>query len=396
MNTLSKKIHADREHLTDLRRRFHQHPELGLQEFWTAEQIEAELDAYGISHTRVGATGVLGTITGTLGGTGAIALRADIDGLPVQETNDVPYRSLNDGIMHACGHDSHITVLLGAAKALQDARGMFGGTVKLIFQPAEEIGYGALDFVEAGVLDGVERTFGMHAASDLPVGSLAVVEGINFAAVDHFVITVRGRGAHVSRPNLGADALYIASSIVVAAQALVARRTDPVEPVVIGIGKLHAGTTYNALAETAEIEGTTRTVTPQTRASVRADVVALAEQTARLFGAEVDIAWREVTPAVVNPPDVTAEVAAVAKKVDGAVVVTARDYSLGGDNFAEFQQRVPGVYAYLGTGNPDIPNTQNSHHNGNFDLDETALPLGAALYAEYALWWLTEGTANRH
>lgn len=391
MTTLSEQLHGEQAYLIDLRRTFHQHPELGLQEYWTAERIEQELDALGIPHERVGATGVLGHIEGQREGNGAIALRADIDGLPVQETNDVPYRSANDGVMHACGHDSHIAVLLGAAKVLQRARESFGGQIKLIFQPAEEIGYGALDFVEAGVLDGVERTFGMHAASDLPTGTLAAVEGINFAAVDHFIITVRGKGAHVSRPNLGSDALYIASSIVVAVQALVARRTNPVEPVVIGIGKFNAGTTYNALAETAQIEGTTRTVTAQARAQVRSEIIDLAEQTARIFGASIEVDWRDLTPAVINPADVTAEVAAVARTIGGAVVVTDRPYSLGGDNFAELQRRVPGVYAYFGTGNPDVPNTQNSHHNGNFDLDEAALPVAASLYAEYALWWLTEG-----
>lgn len=391
MTTLSEQLHNEHAYLTNLRRTFHQHPELGLQEFWTAERIEQELDVLGIAHQRVGATGVLGLIEGQRAGNGSIALRADIDGLPVQETGDVPYRSRNDGVMHACGHDSHIAVLLGAAKVLQGARGSFGGQIKLIFQPAEEIGYGALDFIDDGVLDSVERTFGMHAASDLPTGTLAAVEGLNFAAVDHFTITVRGKGAHVSRPNLGADALYIASSIVVAVQALVARRTNPVEPVVIGIGKFHAGTTYNALAETAEIEGTTRTVTAATRVQVHEDIINLARQTASVFGAEIDVAWRELTPAVINPADVTAEVAAVARTIAGAVVVTERPYSLGGDNFAELQQRVPGVYAYFGTGNPDVPNTQNSHHNGNFDLDEAALPVAASLYAEYALWWLTEG-----
>ncbi len=391
MTTLTEQLQGEQNYLTDLRRIFHQHPELGLREYWTAERIEEELDSLGIAHERIGETGILGIIDGLRRGSGTIALRADIDGLPVQETNDVPYRSTNDGVMHACGHDSHIAVLLGAAKVLHNARGSYGGRVKLIFQPAEEIGYGALDFVDAGVLDGVERTFGMHAASDLPSGTLAAVEGLNFAAVDHFVITVRGKGAHVSRPNLGADALYIASSIVVAVQALVARRTNPVEPVIIGVGKFHAGTTYNALAQTAEIEGTTRTVTAETRAQVRADIIDLAEQTARVFGADVEISWRELTPAVINPPDVTSEVAAVARTIDGAVVVTERPYSLGGDNFAELQQRVPGVYAYFGTGNPAVPNTQNSHHNGNFDLDEAALPIAAALYAEYALWWLTEG-----
>ncbi|MGO1591128.1 MAG: M20 metallopeptidase family protein [Ancrocorticia sp.] len=393
MGHLSAALRNDQDYLTQLRREFHMHPEMGLQEFWTAERIEKELDAFGIAHTRVGATGVLGIIEGECEGDGSIALRADIDGLPVEEINDVPYRSQNPGVMHACGHDSHITNLLGAAKVLSAARASFGGTVKLIFQPDEEHGNGALDFVEAGVLDGVERTFGMHAASDLPTGALGVCEGLNFAAVDIFTIIVHGEGAHVSRPHLGADALYIASSIVMGLQALVARRSDPVEPVVLGVGSFHAGTTYNALAATAELEGTTRTVNEETRLRVRAQIEQLVSSTAASFGATAEVQWRLVTPAVINPAGVTAEVAAVARELGSdVVVITERPYSLGGDNFAELQAQVPGVYAYVGTGNPAIPNTQNSHHNGNFDLDEAALPLGAGLYAEYAYWWLTEGT----
>lgn len=250
MTTLTEQLQGEQNYLTDLRRIFHQHPELGLREYWTAERIEEELDSLGIAHERIGETGILGIIDGLRRGSGTIALRADIDGLPVQETNDVPYRSTNDGVMHACGHTAHCRTSGRGEGSPQRPRIRHGGRVKLIFQPAEEIGYGALDFVDAGVLDGVERTFGMHAASDLPSGTLAAVEGLNFAAVDHFVITVRGKGAHVSRPNLGADALYIASSIVVAVQALAARRTNPVEPVIIGVGKFHAGTTYNALAQT--------------------------------------------------------------------------------------------------------------------------------------------------
>lgn len=397
MSVFYSHLRADQEYLTCLRRAFHQHPELALQEHWTVGTIERELDRFGVPHERVGATGILGLITGTGAGPGkgVIALRADMDGLPVQETNDVPYRSTIDGVMHACGHDSHITSLLGAAKVLQESRDQFGGTIKLIFQPAEETGFGALDFVHAGVLDDAQRTFGLHAASDLPTGTVAAVPGLNFAAVDHFRIVIHGKGAHVSRPHLGADALYIAASIVTQIQALVARRTNPVEPVVIGVGSLHSGTTYNALAETAEFEGTTRTITAESRADAKARVIRLAEDAAANFGATAEIHWREVTPPVINPPAITDEVADVARALDEQItVITERPLSLGGDNFAELQARVPGVYAYLGTRNPDLPNTQNSHHNGNFDLDEAALPIGAALYADYAWWWLTEGAAS--
>lgn len=395
VGTLSQALRSDQEYLTGLRRAFHQRPEMGLHEFWTAQRIEEELDSLGISHERIGQTGVLGLITGEGSGNGSIALRADIDGLPVDELNDVPYASVNEGVMHACGHDSHIAVLLGAAKALVAHRSDFGGTIKLIFQPDEEHGYGALDFVEAGVLNGVERTFGMHAASDLPTGSLGVCEGINFVAVDLFKIIVHGTGAHVSRPHLGSDALYIGSSIVTAIQALVARTTDPMEPVIAGVGSFHSGTTYNAVAEWSELEGTTRTVNEETRLRLRAQIDQLASSTAATFGATAEVQWRHVTPAVINPPDVSAEVASVARTIGpGVTVITERPYSLGGDNFAEFQARVPGVYAYMGTGNPNVPNTQNSHHSGNFDIDEAALPYGASLYAEYAYWWLTEGTPH--
>ncbi len=377
------------EYLTRLRREFHAHPELALEETWTASRIEKELDALDIPHQRVGATGVLGKITGERAGEGSIALRADIDGLPVHETLNVPYRSTQPGVMHACGHDAHITALLGAARNLTQVRNAFAGEVKLIFQPAEETGYGARDFIEAGHLDGVERAFAMHAASYLPVGSVAVVEGLNFAAVDHFVLTVGGKGAHVSRPQEGSDALFIASQIVVAAQGLITRRTDPVEPVILGIGKLHAGTAYNALAQTAHIEGTTRTVTDESRIRIRNEFLDLARAIASSYGADIDVTWREVTPAVINPATVSAEVSAVVERI--ATLTRDRPYSLGGDNFAEFQQVVPGVYAYFGTGNPSVPNSQNSHHNGNFDMDEAALPLAASVYAEYALWWLGEG-----
>ena len=212
--------------------------------------------------------------------------------------------------------------------------------------------------------------------------------------VDLVGITVHGKGAHVSRPQLGADALYVAASLVTQIQAIVTRRTNPVEPVVIGVGKLHAGTTYNALAETAELEGTTRTVTPESRILVRQQITHLAEQTAEAFGATVEVQWREFTPAVVNPPAITEEVAEIARRIDDNIqVITQRPISLGGDNFADLALRVPGVYAFLGTGNPAVANTQNSHHNGNFDLDEAALPIGAALYADYAFWWLTAGAA---
>ena len=354
--SIAERAQAEQEYLVARRRDFHAHPEISMQEFRTAQRIEEELDKLGIPHQRSGATGVYAEIKGAKPGTGVIALRADIDALAITETHEVPYKSQTPGVMHACGHDSHAAALLGAAKLLEAERQNFGGTIRLFFQPGEEIGKGAKEFIRDGHLDGVQRVFGLHAASDLPVGTIGVTPGSNNAAVDGFRIIVHGVNAHVSTPQLGADALYIASQIVVAAQAL-----------------------------------TTRTLTPETRAAVRQQLDALAKQTAALYGAEAEVEWTDITPALINPAAFSAQVAAQAGKLDGVTVTTNRPVSLGGDNFAEYQQKVPGVYAYLGTRDPENPNTALAHHNDGFDIGEKALPYGAALYAQVALWWLQEG-----
>jgi len=384
-------LYQEKEYIIALRREFHQCPELSLQEFRTAKRIEEELERFGITHTRVGETGVLGILRGAGKGSGVIALRADIDALPIQETNETGYHSQAKGVMHACGHDAHIACLLGAAKLLAEHREEFGGEVRFIFQPAEEIGQGAKPFVEAGVLDGVERVFGLHTAPDISSGLVGLKPDLNNASVDHFKIVIHGKSAHVSTPQLGIDALYIASQIVVALQALVTRCTSPVEPVIIGVGKLSAGTTYNALAGSAVLEGTTRTVSQKTREQVREQVSRAVEHIAGIYGGKGEIIWTDFACPLINDQQVCLEVADVVEKLWGnGRVVTDRKLSLGGDNFAEFLLHVPGAYAYLGTGNPVQPNTMNAAHNGNFDIDENSLVLGTSLYAGYAVSKLGE------
>ena len=390
MEAIQKRLAEEQTYLSALRRELHRHPELSLQEFRTAERIEEELDRFGIPHTRVGETGVQGTLRGTGAGTGAVVLRADIDALPIQETGGAEYASQTPGVMHACGHDAHTACLLGAAKLLAERRTAFGGEVRFVFQPAEEVGQGAKPFVEAGVLDGADRVFGLHSAPDLPVGTVGLKLGLNNAAVDLFRISVHGEPAHVAEPQLGVDALYIASQTVVALQALVTRLTSPVEPVIIGVGKLHAGTTYNALAGSAVLEGTTRTVSQESRERVREQIARTARNIAEIYGGTAEVQWTDITPALINDPQACREAAAAAEALGGGVrVVTDRSLSLCGDNFAEYLLHTPGAYAYLGTGNPALPNTLSSLHNGNFDVDERALMLGAGLYAGYALSRLT-------
>ena len=383
------------EYLLSVRRDLHAHPELGLNEFHTAELIECQLDSFKIPHERVGKTGVLGILKGNLPDSAekkTILLRADIDALPIFEQNDIPYKSQTPGVMHACGHDVHTTSLLGAAKILSALKDSFAGEIRLVFQSAEEIGKGAGDFIAAGVLEGVDRAFGLHCAPDFPCGTVVTKPGLNNAAVDQFRIKVQGKSSHVSTPQLGIDALYIASQIVVSLQAIVTRRTSPVEPVIIGVGKMSAGTTYNALAETAELEGTTRTVSAESRAFVRAEVTKVVEQTATLYGGRAKIEWDEFCPVVFNHAGVTEEVKQIVEELLGKGHATdKRPLSLGGDNFADFIQTVPGMYAYLGTSNKDKEGTSFPIHNGHFNVDEDALIYGSALYASYALWFLNEG-----
>ena len=386
MAELRTPLPPEKSDLIALRRDFHRHPELGLQEFRTAQRIEEELDRLGISHIRVGETGVLGTLTGTKSGGGAVVLRADIDALPLQETTGAAYASVTDGVMHACGHDAHIACLLGAARILASRRDRFGGEVRFVFQPAEEVGQGAKSFVEAGVLKDAARVFGIHVASDLPAGTVGLKPGLNNAAVDHFILTIHGKSAHVSTPQLGVDALYIASQTVVALQALVTRLTAAVEPVIIGVGKLNAGTTYNALAEQAVLEGTTRTLSQESRQRIHALVDRTARNIADIYGGTVETEWVDCAAPLINNPQACTEAAAVAEPLFGAGhVITDHPLSLSGDNFAEFLLHTPGAYAYLGTGNPALPHNLSPGHNGNFDIDEDTLLLGAELYAGYAV-----------
>ena len=372
--------------LKELRRELHRHPELALHEYATAAVIERELDKMGVEHQRTGKTGVLGILRGSEPGN-MVALRADIDALPIQEESGAVYRSETDGVMHACGHDAHTACLLGAAKILAERRNTFSGEVRLMFQPAEETGGGAEDFIKAGTLHGVRRVFGLHVAPDLPVGTVGITPGLNNAAVDHFLIKVHGKSAHVAAPQLGADALYAISQIVVAIQGIVTRRMSPAEPVILGIGKLQAGTAYNAVAEYAELEGTTRTVSQQARLEVRERIDETVNHIAAVSGAEAETVWTGICSALVNTPEACEEAQGTARKL-GFSVIDNRPLSLSGDNFSEYLRQIPGCYAYLGTANPAFPNTLAGIHNSHFDLDESALPVGTALYAACALRWL--------
>lgn len=387
-----KEAEALGPYLSSLRREFHQHPELSRQEFWTAGRIEAELDAIGITdHKRVDGTGVYAVFHGEKPGDRVMTLRADIDALPIREADPSrPYCSREDGVMHACGHDGHAAALLGGAKLLYAHRGEFGGEVRLFFQHAEEVGHGGRVFVKEGLLKGSGRVFGVHMAPDLKVGTVGVITGPVNASVDHFTVQVQGRSAHVSTPHLGVDALYIASQIVVGLQALVSRRTSPVDPVIVGVGKLTAGTAYNIVAESALLEGTVRAFSPETRRHVREWIDGVCAKTAEMYGGTVQTAWEDFATPLINPPEGCREARQVVEDLWGAeAAVTQRPLSLVGDDFAEYLLSTPGCYAFVGSGDPARPDTLRPLHNDRFDLDERALTIAAALHAEYSWRYLT-------
>ena len=389
---LYNEVLRDHEYIVNLRRWFHRHPELAKEEFETQKAIEQELDKLGLAHRRIAGTGVYAEIEGTAPDKGekrCIVLRADIDALPITQENAPEYRSLNEGRMHACGHDGHNASLIGAARVLSRNRDRFSGKIIFTWQPGEEIGYGARPIVDSGAIDEAGRSFGVHVASNVPVGSVVLMPGPNNASVDWFRIRVHGLGAHVSTPELGVDAAYIASQIVVGAQALVTRRTSPMDNVLIGIGKISAGTAYNVVAQEAELEGTIRVMTPELRKATKARLEALAKQTAALYGGTAEVEWADFTSPLINDVQAAAEAQQTAAALFGKEhVITSRLPSLGGDDFAEYILRVPGVYAYIGSANPANPDTCVAQHNSHFDIDEDALTVAAALYTCYAADYL--------
>ncbi|MCR5582849.1 MAG: amidohydrolase [Eggerthellaceae bacterium] len=389
VETILQAVKEDHAYVVGLRRHFHQHPELSRHEDATNERIIEELTSLGLEVHRIPEHSLYTDITGELPGKAAIVLRADIDALPVQEADDRPYASQVPGVMHACGHDAHIAGLIGAARILVRNRNLFGGTVRLVFQEGEEVGYGGHKVVESGALDIASRTFGIHMASNVPVGSVVITPGPNNASVDYFNIAISGKGAHVSTPEAGIDALYIASQIVVASQALVTRRLNPTNSVLIGIGKLTAGTAYNVVAESAVIEGTIRALTPETREQVKRELEELACRTARIYGGTASIRFEDYTSPLINDETSSHEAQSTAAALFGEEkVITNRPASLQGDDMAELINCVPGAYAFVGSANAERPNTQVSHHNKSFDIDEDALTVSTALYAQYAIDYL--------
>jgi len=375
--------------LVAMRRDFHRHPELAFQEFRTAEKLALHLRGLGLEvQTGIATTGVVARLKGAKPGK-TVLVRADIDALPIHEATGAPYASQNPGVMHACGHDGHAAVAAHVATLLSEMQDQLEGNVVFVFQPAEEIVAGARPMVEAGVMKGVDRVVGLHLYSLLPVGTVGVRPGPSMAAADAFTLTVRGKGTHAAMPHQGVDTVLIAAHIITALQSLVSRETDPVNASVITIATVTAGDgAHNIIPETAELKGTLRTFDSGLRAKLVRRIEELARGIAVAMGASAEIRWRDGSPAVVNDPELTERFRALATEVVGTARVLETPPVMGGDDMAEFLNRAPGVYFWVGAGDPATGKDKPHHHPG-FDIaDEQALPLAVELLTRATLDFL--------
>ena len=369
------------------RRTLHQQPELAYHEEATSKLVAERLTSLGIqAKMGVGGTGVLGTLKGSRKGS-VVALRADMDGLPVQEMSDVKFRSKKDGVMHACGHDTHVAMLLGAARILSENRGNLCGTVKFIFQPAEEHGGrgGAMPMIEDGAMEDprVDYVFGLHIESTRKSGEFGVKAGAIAAAPDTFKVRIVGKGGHGSAPHETVDPIYVAAHVILALQGVSARMIDPVQPFVITVGAVHSGTKENIIPDIATLDGTIRTLDEQTRKVAKKRVEEVAKGVCRSFGATAEVEFEKYAyPVTVNDPKTTERVIRVLNRVPGTKVRKI-EAILGGEDFSRFLQKAPGTFYFLGTRNP-TKGCVYPNHSSRFKVDEDVLKFGAASLAMLA------------
>ncbi len=404
-NDLASDIIDIEKKVIEWRRDFHQNPELSNQEFKTAEKIATHLKSIGLEvQTEVAITGVVGILKGDLPGK-VVALRADIDALPVTERNNLPFKSTVEteflgtktGVMHACGHDTHTAILMGVAEVLSKHKDKIKGTVKFIFQPAEEgpppgEEGGAALMIKEGVLDNpkVDVIFGLHINAGTPVGILKYKKGGIMASVERFVITIKGKQTHGSQPWSGVDPILISAKIIDGLQTIISREaklTD--EAAVITVGKITAGTRFNIIPETAELIGTVRTLDPEMRKMIERRMTEMTETIAKAYGGEATIAFRNQTSITYNDPELTDQMLPSLQKVAGVKNVRIVKATTGGEDFSYFQEVVPGLYFFLGGMNPNEKSKGAfPHHTPDFKIDESGMLLGVKAMTQLTLDYL--------
>jgi amidohydrolase len=374
------------DYAVDLRRHFHMNPEPSMKEFETQKKVMEELDKIGIENFKAAGTGVVGIIKGEKEGK-VVALRADMDALELQEENDIPYKSKNEGYMHGCGHDGHTAGLLTAGKILNEIKSQIEGTVKLVFQPGEETGEGALALIEEGILDDVDAIFGIHLWNELDSGKVSVEAGPRMASAGIFDINVQGRGGHGSMPNQGVDAGLVGAAILMNLQTVVSREISPLDSAVLSIGIFKSGTRFNVIPSKAYLEGTTRCFSMEVNDKFEEQIQRIVENTAKAYRAEAVLNYRQLVLPTINDEKLAEYANKAAKEIVGDEGVVLFEKTTGGEDFSYFSQKAKTEFAFVGTRNNEKVKYY-PHHHSHFDIDESALTTAAGLYAGFAVEYL--------
>lgn len=382
--------------MIEWRRHLHRHPELSYQESETAAYVTRKLLAWGLE-VRTFAGGGHGIVARLEGGSAGptVALRADMDALPIQDEKTCEYASTVPGVMHACGHDAHTSTLLAVAKTLSRHRESLCGNVVFLFQPAEETTPGgALGMIEDGALDGVDVVYGIHLWTPFEVGTAASKPGPMMAAPDEFVIEIKGKGGHGGLPHEAIDSVFIASQLVVNLQSIVSRSVDPTEPCVVSVGSIHSGTTFNIIAETAVLKGTVRTFHSGLREKVRERLETIVHQTCSMHGAAYTLDYRMGYPPVINHTAEVDRFFRAAPHTFGEEGTRLSPLIMAGEDFAYYLERIPGCFMFVGAGNRER-GIVYPHHHPRFDIDEKAMLDAAKLFVNMTLDYMNEHQASR-
>lgn len=383
---INRLVNAYESDIIQTRRYLHQFPEPSWEEYETSKFIQKELDQLGIKYKSIAGTGIVATIEGKNPGK-VVALRADMDALAVQEENDIFYKSKNDGVMHACGHDGHMSMLLGAAKVLVEMIDHINGTIKLLFQPAEERIEGAKRMIKEGAIDDVDGILGIHLWADLPTGTINCESGPRMASGDYIVIDIEGSGGHGSMPHQCVDPAVVAASFMLNVQAMTTRETNPLMPLVFTFGEVSCGTRYNVISDKAHLEGTVRCFEPDIRENLEEQITRYGENIAKAYRAKFQLEFNKGTPPTINDPKIVELVeSTILNYLDSEALITMKK-TTGSEDMAYYLKEIPGAIAFVGCKNSD-KKADFPHHHPKFNIDEDSLKIGTNLYVRFAINFL--------
>ncbi|WP_201305445.1 M20 family metallopeptidase [Paenibacillus puerhi] len=393
--TIYEALEAAYPEMVEWRRYLHRHPELSYGETATAAFVAGKLRSWGLEvrEQAGGGHGLVAVLRGARKGP-TVALRADMDALPIQDEKGCDYASVVPGVMHACGHDAHTSTLLAVARTMSEHADLLRGQVMFVFQPAEETTPGgALGLIEEGLLDQVDVMYGIHLWTPFEVGTAACKPGPAMAAADEFVIEIRGKGGHGGLPHEAVDSVFVASQLVVNLQSIVSRSADPTEPCVVSVGSIHSGTTFNVIAETAVLKGTVRTFDKELRNKVRQRLETIVEQTCLMNGASYELDYKMGYPPVINAAEEAERFARAAPRTFGMERTKRSPLIMAGEDYAYYLEKVPGCFMFVGAGNP-AKGIVHPHHHPKFDIDERSMLYAAQLFVDMTLDYMktAEGT----